>query len=69
MTKRIGLSVFNEVYNENKVCKNDGDSNEIGVMIEGADNNNSNGDYLNIGQDILDSKIRNKELKNWLSFI
>ena len=37
--------------------------------LENLTNNNGNGDYLKIGQDILDKRIRNKELENWLNFI
>ena len=37
--------------------------------LDNLTKNNGNGDYLKIGQDILDKRIRNKELKNWLNYI
>ena len=52
-----------------KIFKNKNHANKTISCLEDLTKNNANGDYLKIGQDILDKKIRNKELENWLNFI
>ena len=37
--------------------------------MENIINKNNSGEELNIGHDILNSNIRNKELINWLNLI
>ena len=55
----ISEKVFTDIKHANKTIS----------CLENLTNKNGNGDYLKLGQDILDYKIRNKELINWLDFI
>ena len=52
-----------------KIFNNEDHANKTISCLEDLTNNNGNGAYLNLGQDILDNKTRNIELKNWLDFI
>ena len=51
------------------IFKDNDQANKTISCLDNITNNNDNGDYLKIGKDILDKKIRNKELENWLNFI
>ena len=55
----ISENIFEDNDNANKTIS----------CLDNLTNNNGNGDYLKIGQDILDKRIRNKELENWLNYI
>ena len=57
------------LISENIFKDNDHANKTISCLDNITNNNNDNGDYLKIGQDILDKRIRNKELENWLNFI
>jgi len=52
-----------------KIFKDKNHANKSITCLENITKNNDNGDYLKIGQDVLNNKIRNKELENWLDFI
>ena len=51
------------------IFKDNDHANKTISCLDGITNNNDNGDYLKIGQDVLDKRIRNKELENWLNYI
>ena len=54
---------------EEKIFSNKDHANKTILNMEDLINNKSNGEYLNINEDILDNKIRHKELENWLNNI
>ena len=51
------------------IFKDNDHANKTISCLDNITNNNGNGDYLKIGQDILDKRIRHKELENWLNYI
>ena len=51
------------------IFKDNDHANKTISCLDDITNKKGNGDYLKIGQDILDKSIRNKELENWLNNI
>lgn len=51
------------------IFKDENHANKIISIMEEIIEEKNNGEELEIGQDILNSSIRNKELINWLNFI
>ena len=52
-----------------KIFDDNNHANRVISIMEDIINEKNNGKELNIGQDILDSNIRNKELINWIKLI
>ena len=65
---RILLARKSKLVSEN-IFENENHANKVISIIEDIINEKNNGEELNIGQDILNSNIRNKELINWLNLI
>ena len=65
---RILIARKSLLINEN-IFKNEKHANDIISNMEDIIDNKSNGEFLKIGEDILNQKIRNLELENWLEYI
>ena len=52
-----------------KIFHNENHANKVILNMEQIMKNESNGDYLQIDDDILNTQIRCRELINWLNFI
>ena len=65
---RILFARKSKLVSEN-IFEDENHANKVISIMENIINEKNNGEELNIGQDILNSNIRNKELINWLNLI
>jgi len=65
---RILIARKSILVDEN-IFKNHNHADKVISNMEDIIENKSNGEYLKIGEDILNKSIRNKELENWLNYI